>query len=505
MTDDVDPSKGADGVAFAVAQAIQQHGAVGDGWIVPETDSYATDDTATKTSSGTKGAFATVGDSGLDITFDTGEAFVGGSWLCTDTQTTVTLADNTTGQTIELGWDADAGETVLIGERGTTVGDSFASRDPSIPLYTLDTDAGAIVSKTDERTVGKTTQLGAASLDAESELARFLMTAAGDARGSPGNATNEVWRAGSSTSDLLLTVNADGRMALAWNAYYDGSDWRYIVDDEFAFRLAFGVGINNDDAGIYVAGSGNADDPVSWSQAMAVDHLDGWRDGAGNLVYDSAADEVPQARLGGPASSLSQYPLPAGDIDDGSGNGLDADTVDGKEASELEGGSGEWTLLDSHSDTDSSTTIDYDSGTLSTTYDLYRVVLHYHSHGGSTYDFNEGRFRINNRSTSNYQMTNIAGGNTVTQTNKPHWENLGKVENSKDRDGVADVVIRGTSPASSASSQHPTVSARHCAGTFDTFQLNNGTFREDIEVVDQVEVWTIGDAVGEVRLHGRDR
>lgn len=502
MTDKVDPSINSDGQAYMIAQTVRQHGAVGAGWIAASDTAYAADHPNSGITGAPLNAFAHVGTTNLDVTFDTGEAFIGGSWVARDTQTTISLADNTLDQTVVVGWDFDGGDTVKIGVPGTTVGASFSAKDPRIPLYTFDTDTGAVVATTDERAVGKTHSFGAAELGADSELARFLLTAAAaGTKGTPGNSVGELWRAGTDVSDLLMTVRASGRMNLAWNCYYDGSDWRYIVANEPAYRVAFGAGSVK-----LLAAAGGTADAIASFDGISVDDAGSILTAGGATAFDGANDEVPQSAQGGPAGSLSQYPIAAADVADGSGSGLDADTVDGYESSQLLGGEGEWALIDSHEDIDTATSISLTWGPLTTTYEIYRVVGRFTNfHDGSSFTFNECEIYVNNDSDNVYNQANLAAGTGVeAQANKNGWENLGKVEAGVDADGFFDVVIRGESHDSTAAKNHPTIGARHNAGTYDTWQLANGVMRKDYPTVDEFRLFSLAEATGEFYLYGKN-
>lgn len=506
MTDRIDPSPSSDGQAYMIAQAIRQHGSVGDGWIAASDTAYAADHSNSGLSGAPLNAFVKTTESGLDVTFDTGEAFIGGSWVGRDTTTTISLADNTTDQNVRVGWDYNAADAVKIGVPGASPGATFDAKDPRIPLYTFDTDSGAVSSQTDDRTIGKSHSFSNPTLESGAEIARFLMTAHSDTvQGTAGNSTNEVYRAGTDVSDLVMSVRADGRFNLAWNAYYDGSDWRFIVGYEDAYKLSFGGG-SGDDLRLSAADGGAADTVIAWDNEFGVDIFNGWVDKNDNVVYDEPNAEVPHARLASPSGDLSSYPIPAGDIDDGSGSNLDADTVDGYEASELQGGTGEWTQIASHSDTDTTTDVGNTWGPLTTTYEVYRVVGRFTSfHDGSTHTFNECEININNNTNTVYNQANIAGGTGVeAQSNKNGWENLGKVECGVDGDGFFDVVIRGEAFDSTSSENHPTIAARHNAGTYDTWQLANGVMRADITTVDEFRVFSLGEMAGEFYLYGKD-
>lgn len=499
MTDAVDPSLGSDGQGFMIAQAIKQHGAVGDGWIAASSTAYAADSQNSGISGAPLNAFAKVSESGLDVTFDTGEAFIGGSWVARDTQTTYTLADNTTGQTVYVGWDAESADTVIIGKSG-----DFTSKDPKIPLYTFDTSSGSVTSETDDRVIGKTTDLGESILGTGSDIARFLMTAAASAAvGTEGSTTNELWRAGSSVSDLVMSIDAGGRANLAWNAYYDGTDWRYIIGSEPAMRLAF----ETDGVHLYAASGGTADSIITWLDLR-------FDDGTGDLfiegtrVYDQSAGEVPQAQLGGPPASLSAYPIPAGDIDDGAGSGLDADLLDGKHASEIST-AGEWTPITTHTDTDNTTVMDFDTGVLSTTYDRYKVDVVMESYADiSGGNYNEIRCRINNHGASEYHSADVdtAGGVRKTES-LAYWKYIARVASSDDTNkfgiGQAELHFQSDVLGVKTDGRFPTVAGKG-SGWHESGVLDHGVLASDYATIDQFYFWSVANATGVIQIQGKN-
>jgi len=88
--------------------------------------------------------------SSLDVTIDGGEAFVFGSWLAIDTQTSVSLAANTSAQTVSVGWNKNGADDVIIG-----LDAAFSSKsgdaDQKIPLFSFDTDSSGVTNVADER------------------------------------------------------------------------------------------------------------------------------------------------------------------------------------------------------------------------------------------------------------------------------------------------------------------------------------------------------------------
>jgi hypothetical protein len=106
-------------------------------------------------------SFAFVSSSGLDVTIDAGEAFVGG-WCCRDVKTTISLPANDTA-TIVVGWDLDvffdaatdpnrdaADATIVQLKRNTD------PEYPVTPISDVETDSSSVIARTDRRNLGPT-------------------------------------------------------------------------------------------------------------------------------------------------------------------------------------------------------------------------------------------------------------------------------------------------------------------------------------------------------------
>lgn len=145
MSDITDPGeKFAPARGAAIGNWREKHG--GGAWIVDGVD-IANIYTALDTSN--VNGFNHASTSGLDVTFDGGEAYVGG-WICRDTDTTVTLPASAT-TTIYVGYDASAiladgqapadSQNIIIGPAG-----DFANEDPRTPIYEFTTDSTTVIS-----------------------------------------------------------------------------------------------------------------------------------------------------------------------------------------------------------------------------------------------------------------------------------------------------------------------------------------------------------------------
>lgn len=145
MTDFVTPSPGAFR-SYPTSGAVR-YGST-DQRIVPDTEdhfaSYITSIEGNSLAAGPFNAFDATW-TGLDLTIKSGEAYVMGKYLARDTKTTFTIPDNTT-TTYYLGWPADTGHTVIIGESS-----AFPSNHEKVPIWEFSADSGNVVAHTDHR------------------------------------------------------------------------------------------------------------------------------------------------------------------------------------------------------------------------------------------------------------------------------------------------------------------------------------------------------------------
>ena len=168
MVQKVNPSINRPIAAFKTAGAIALAGGSGEGWIsrVGQASDISVED-GDLNSSNLDAFQETSSGSSLSVTIAGGEAFVYGSWLAKDTNTTVSLSENTTGQTVYVGWNKGGTDDVIIG-LDSAFSDASGDTDEKIPLFTYDTDGSGVTAVTDERQLGK--YMPADSIDASTEL-----------------------------------------------------------------------------------------------------------------------------------------------------------------------------------------------------------------------------------------------------------------------------------------------------------------------------------------------
>lgn len=156
MTEKANPSINRSAEAFKTAGAIALAGGAKYGWVSKSSNpSEISVQDPDITESNLNAFNESHSTSSFDVTIQGGEAFIFGSWLAKDTNTTVTLTSNTTNQTVYVGWNKDGSDDVIVGFESvfaTAAGDT----DKKIPLFDFDTDGSGVTAVNDRRTVGKT-------------------------------------------------------------------------------------------------------------------------------------------------------------------------------------------------------------------------------------------------------------------------------------------------------------------------------------------------------------
>jgi hypothetical protein len=171
------------------------------------------------------------------VTIDGGEAFVFGSWLVIDTQTTVSLAPSTSGQTVSVGWNKNGADDVIVG-LDAAFSSASGDADQKIPLFKFDTDGNGVTNVVDERSFDQisadSVEQGAGSgLDADTvdgQEAAALGASAGDNLSKSGNTLNVIDGSGSGLDadvldgeDVSFTSPEDEEI-IVYDA--DAGEWR---------------------------------------------------------------------------------------------------------------------------------------------------------------------------------------------------------------------------------------------------------------------------------------
>lgn len=147
MTDRIEPTQGQGRLLSSTRlQTALRYG--GGDWIVPsDEDVQASRDP--DLANGPLGAFDYVSDTGLDCTIDTGEAFVGGSYVARDTQTTVTLNASTTNY-VAVGYDYTATDALVV-----DIEANFPSTSESVRVWEVTTDSTSVTGTSNLRPLGE--------------------------------------------------------------------------------------------------------------------------------------------------------------------------------------------------------------------------------------------------------------------------------------------------------------------------------------------------------------
>jgi len=209
MTSKANPTPNSNFRARETSAAIRYGGK---DWVVPDTERKQ-EDTEGGINSGPLNAFnASHSASSFDVTIDTGEGFVDGAWVATDTTTTVTLASSTSNQSVYVGWDYASGDTVLVGTSS-----AFDSNDPKMEVWEFDTDGSGVTSATDRRDTDEPAAFG------------------GD-HSNLTNVTASQHHSKYTDSEAVSAVNNDANHSA--NATHDHADVSNILSDQHHSRYA---------------------------------------------------------------------------------------------------------------------------------------------------------------------------------------------------------------------------------------------------------------------------
>jgi len=221
MTQLVNPSIDRIADSFLTAGSLAYAG-LGDGTIIPsaETTELANQSAIDET---VLNSFAySTSTSSLTVNISAGEAFIFGSWVAKDTQTSVTLPQSTTTR-VYLGWDANAANSVLIGDSS-----SFEAGDAKIELAEFVTDGSGVTSDTDLRQFE--------SIDADQINGNSLSELVVDASN---NATTVVEAVDdiNVSGGLSASADGDGSATIVGSAPYTDSDAINAVNNESSLTV----------------------------------------------------------------------------------------------------------------------------------------------------------------------------------------------------------------------------------------------------------------------------
>jgi hypothetical protein len=284
-------------VRSLVASQLNRFGAGTDGWVQPASRAFLADRYQEIDQSNVPlGGFEYLpgASGGGSADFNHGEAVVSGAWVARDETTTVSLPTGAT-TTIYAGYDVSETNTVILGKVG-----AFVPDDPRIPVWELTTDgsdsitdqtdlrrtsyeidaiasrydstaSGTVDDAEDAQELGGEPPGGWMRADTSDEFEAVPAFGAGNSpQSAPGTGSGEVWRAGGITADTTMAVQGGfGRVAWAWNCYYDNgsNEWRYQDGGEEAMVVL----LRNGQVQFLTAAAGNADDPIAFDTASVED------------------------------------------------------------------------------------------------------------------------------------------------------------------------------------------------------------------------------------------
>lgn len=247
MTDRVEPSPNKQNKVYATTNAIQWATLV-EGWVAPSDTWYVAGFEGM--SGAPLDAFDASEGTGAELDIASGEAFVDGRWVARDTVTTVSLADDATGQEIHVGWEQGVTNGVKI-----DVDSAFGSHDGHVHIWTADTSGGSVTNLVDHRIVGPplTSNAGQLVANAVVEISEgitldapiesdslegfdaALQLANGVARYSVWNDWTTIYNIGGNGWRLRGGASADE--AAVSDRFWVDSDGDAGLEGEFTFRL----------------------------------------------------------------------------------------------------------------------------------------------------------------------------------------------------------------------------------------------------------------------------
>jgi hypothetical protein len=181
------------------------------------------------------------------VTIDPGQAFIGGAWLARDRATTVTLDANST-QAVDVGWDPEANNTIVLGVPGT---DILYQRNPRHKLWTFTTDGSGVTSVINERNLDAHRVRDADLTDnvvTTDRLTHELGTFTGDTMSNTATETvtfNNTYVAGSVLASLEIDIDDTASVpVLVWDSWQTDADGNYTGMD-VRYKIIDGAGTIN--------------------------------------------------------------------------------------------------------------------------------------------------------------------------------------------------------------------------------------------------------------------
>mgnify|MGYP000167241547 FL=1 len=221
MTEKANPSANRAAEAFKTAGAIA-YGGSREGFIVESASPTEISVQDPDISESNLNAFEeTSSTTSLDVTIDGGEAFVFGSWIAIDTDSTVTLPASST-TTVYVGWNKDGADDVIIGPP-SAFSSASGDADQKIPLYEYVTDSTGVTSVTDHRDY--------IQIDADTLNGKTATEISVDISDSGSTVVNEVVDINFGNK-ISVTDDGDGSVTISGATQYTDSDAVSAVNSE---------------------------------------------------------------------------------------------------------------------------------------------------------------------------------------------------------------------------------------------------------------------------------
>lgn len=242
--------------------------------------------------------------------------------------------------------------------------------------------------------------------------------------------------------------------------------------------------------------------------------------GKGKQIWNPSEEVINRPRLGGPAGKLEHgYPLSGEDMQEGEGSNIDSEYLQGYEPEDFFDGSGEWTHLDQHTlvDRDDTTVIDWDTGVMNSTYDLYRLNVYVEDHRSparlpdtSAAEQAALSMRLNNISSDDYTYdiydSSANYDYSVEEFGGYDNRHFGHIATTL-QGGIAhhQFVIKCPEPVNAPANHWPLVGTLDDAPVVEECQmLTMGVLQRSIGSVNRISLTGTADATGRITLSARN-
>ena len=153
-----------------------------------------------------------------------------------------------------------------------------------------------------------------------------------------------------------------------------------------------------------------------------------------------------------------------------------------------------WVKIATHNDNDTSTTFNWNDGSFSPTYDVYKIIFRL----GVYTDMTNFWMTINNNTSSNYKYLYISDTNIHESSGVSQFSLAGLMSV---RESIAGEIFVKGKPNTGATTFYPSVAA-NIAGDCSYGVLIRGQLAVDVDYVNQFRIWGSAASVGNIVLYG---